>query len=61
MLCLQAFLFLIELGHPGGFVSDYVYDDLGEGSGASPISSLNGIRCWCNLAVVSRDPTRGYR
>ena len=60
MLCLQAFLFLIELD-PGGFVSDYVYDDLGEGSGASPISSLNDIRCWCNLAVVSRDPTRGNR
>ena len=30
MLCLQAFLFLIELRYP-------FYDDLGEGSGASPI------------------------
>ena len=46
MLCLQTFLFLIELGHPDGFVSDCFYDNLGEGrSGASPISLLNGSRC----------------
>ena len=42
MLCLLAFLFLIELRHADGFGSDCFYDDLGEGSGASPISLLNG-------------------
>ena len=45
MLCLQTFLFLIELGHPDEFVSDCFYDNLREGSGASPISLLNGSRC----------------
>ena len=45
MLCLQALVFQIELHHPDGFVSDCLYDDLGEGSGASPISLLNGRRC----------------
>ena len=44
MLCLQAFLFVIELRDRDGFVSDCFYDDLGEGSGASPIPFLNGSR-----------------
>ena len=43
MSCLQAFHFLIELGYPVGFVRYCFYDDLGEGSGASPTSLLNGI------------------
>ena len=42
MLCLLALVFLIELRHADGFDSDCFYDDLGEGSGASPISLLNG-------------------
>ena len=42
MLCLQAFHFLVKHGYPDGFVSDCFYDDLGEGSGASPVSLLNG-------------------
>ena len=40
-----AFCFLLELRHPDGFVSDCLYDDLGEGSGASLIPFLNGSRC----------------
>ena len=35
MLCLQAFVFLIELRHPDDFVNDFFYDDLGEGGGAT--------------------------
>jgi len=42
VLCLQAFLFVIELRDRNDFVSNCFYDDLGEGSGASPISLLNG-------------------
>ena len=45
MLYLQAFLFVIELRHADGFGSDCFYDDLREGSGASPIPFLNGSRC----------------
>ena len=40
MLCLQAFAFVIELRDRDGFFSDCFYDDLGEGSGASPVSFL---------------------
>ena len=61
MLCLQAFLFLIELRHLDGFVGDSFYDDLGDGNGAIPVPFLNGSRYWFDGAVVSRDPTRGYR
>ena len=61
MLCSHAFLFVIELRDRDGFVSNCSFDDLGEGSGASPISLLNGSRCQFDLAVVSRDQTKGYR
>ena len=60
-LCFQAFLFLIDLRHPNGFVSDCFQDDLGEGSGASPIPFLKGTGRQFHLAVVSQDLTRGYR
>ena len=52
---------MIELRDRDGFVSNCSFDDLGEGSGASPISLLNGSRCQFDLAVVSRDQTKGYR
>ena len=45
MLCIPAFLFQIELRHPDGFVSDFLYDDLVEGSGTNPVPLLNGSRC----------------
>ena len=45
MLCLQAFAFVIELRDRDGFFSDCFYDDLGEGSGASPIPFLKGTGC----------------
>ena len=45
MLCLQTFVFVIELRDRDGYVSDCFYDVLGEGSGASRISLLNGSRC----------------
>ena len=45
MLCLQAFLFVTELRDRDGFVRDCFYDDLGEGSGASPIPFLKGTGC----------------
>ena len=54
---------MIELRDRDGFVSDCFYDDLREGSGASPILDLfpKGSECPFHLAVVSRDLTRGYR
>ena len=55
MLCLQAFLFLIELRHLDGFVSDCFYDDLGEGSGASPIPFPSVSRCYFHGTVVDRE------
>ena len=61
MFCLQTFLFVIELRDRDGFVSDCFYDDLGAGSGASPILFPKGSECQFHLAVVSRDLTRGYR
>ena len=45
MLCLQAFVFVIELRDRDDFVSDCFYDDLGVESGAGPISLLNGRGC----------------
>ena len=61
MLCLQAFLFLIELRHPDGFVSGCFYDDVGEVREARPIPFLKGTGCYFHLAIVSQDLTRGYR
>ena len=52
---------MIELRDRDGFVSDCFYDDLGEGSGASPNPFLKGTGCYFHLPVVSRDLTRGYR
>ena len=46
MLCLiTGFPIVTELRDRDGFVSDCFYDDLGEGSGASPIPFLKGTGC----------------
>ena len=45
MLCLRAFLFLIELRHPDGFVSGCFYDEVEEVRGARPIPFLKGTGC----------------
>ena len=62
MFCLQAFLFVIELGDRDGFVSDCLYDDLGEGSGASPIPFLKCTGCyWVLVSSGCRFPRSNWR
>ena len=52
MLCLQAFLFVTELRDRDGFVRDCFYDDLREGSGASPIPFLINSHAFVCLFIL---------